>query len=63
MELIVWLLKTVSKLFNCCLTNGYFPKVFKNAKVIPILKNGKDPKNPTSYRPISILSKLFTAES
>lgn len=48
----------ISKVFNWCLTTGYFPEIFKNAKVIPILKQGKDPKSPTSYRPISMLNCL-----
>lgn len=48
----------LSKIFNCCLINGYFPPAFKRSKVIPIPKKGKDPKLPTSYRPISILSLL-----
>lgn len=46
------------KVFNFCITNSYFPKDFKMAKVIPIGKIGKDPKLPTSYRPISLLSSL-----
>lgn len=48
----------LSKIFNCCLNTGYFPSTFKRSKVIPIHKKGKDPKLPTSYRPISILSLL-----
>lgn len=52
----------MTKIFNWCLCNGYFPKIFKDARVIPILKPGKNPKSPASYRPISMLSvmdKLF----
>lgn len=45
-------------IFNWCLCNGHFPRQFKNAKVIPILKPGKDFKLPSSYRPISMLSIL-----
>lgn len=48
----------LSEIFNCCLSNGYFPNNFKQAIVIPILKTGKDPKLPGSYRPISLLSSL-----
>lgn len=49
-------------IFNACLKISYFPKAWKHAKVIGIFKPGKDPFNPASYRPISLLSifgKLF----
>lgn len=48
----------IAKTFNWCLKNGYFPKIFKTAKVLPILKPGKDAKSPKSYRPISMLNAL-----
>ena len=34
-------------LFNNCLNNCYFPKVWKVAKVVPIRKKGKDPTEHT----------------
>lgn len=37
---------------------AYFLTAWKNAKVIAIQKHGKDPFNPSSYRPISLLSSL-----
>jgi hypothetical protein len=40
----------------------YFPSAWKNARVVSILKPGKDPALPSSYRPISLLGtvgKLF----
>jgi len=44
-------------IYNMCITQNYFPKSFKNAKVIPIYKAGsKD--DPSNYRPISILPVL-----
>lgn len=52
----------LKNIFNGCLKFGYFPSVFKCSKVIPVHKNGKDPRRPSSYRPISLLScidKLF----
>lgn len=52
----------ISILFNSCLKVHYFPSAWKISKVIPILKPGKDPTTPKSYRPISLLpslSKLF----
>lgn len=44
--------------FNRCLELGYFPSAWKRSKVVPILKPGKDPTSPSSYRPISLLSSL-----
>lgn len=55
---ISWL----TNIFNICFKLSYWPKKFKIAKVIPILKAGKPPTDATSYRPISLLSatgKLF----
>ena len=49
-------------IFNNCLSNCYFPEGWKTAKVVPISKKGKNPADPTSYRPISLLpniSKIF----
>lgn len=43
---------------NHCLQAGYFPRDWKIAKIVPILKPGKPPDNPESYRPISLLSGL-----
>lgn len=48
----------ITLIFNGCLKIGYFPDVFKLAKVIPIPKQGKDAKIPSSYRPNSLLSCL-----
>ena len=49
-------------LFNNIINNNYYPDSWKQAKVLPILKKGKDPLIPSSYRPISLLpniSKIF----
>lgn len=35
---------------------GYFPNVWKNAKVIAIAKKCKPPTDPNNYRPIALLS-------
>ena len=43
-------------------THNIIPPFWKHAIIIPILKPNKDPKHPSSYRPISLLStvsKLF----
>ena len=48
-------------IFNAILTH-HFPTAWKHARVISILKPGKDPALPSSYRPISLLDtigKLF----
>ncbi|GBM25257.1 RNA-directed DNA polymerase from mobile element jockey, partial [Araneus ventricosus] len=37
---------------------GYFPTRWKTATIIPILKPGKDPTDPMSYRPISLLPSI-----
>ena len=52
------------KLFNCVLDTGFIPTTWLEKVVIPIFKNKGDPKSPSNYRPITILSrlgKLFTA--
>jgi hypothetical protein len=47
--------------FNSCIKLCYFPKIWKHASVIPILKPGKDHSTtPSTYRPImSSISKVF----
>jgi hypothetical protein len=48
--------KWIVALFNDILTSGKIPKLFKRAKVITILKPGKDVSDPWHFRPISQLS-------
>jgi hypothetical protein len=45
-------------IFNGILRTQYWPRVLKTAEIIVIPKPGKDPKDPTSYRPISLLSTI-----
>jgi hypothetical protein len=48
--------------FNAIFLTHHFPSLWKHAWVISILKPGKDPALPSSYRPISLLDvigKLF----
>ncbi|GFW47763.1 hypothetical protein TNCV_2829511 [Trichonephila clavipes] len=40
-------------LVNKILKHNYFPKIWKEAIIFPILKPGKSKNNPASYRPIS----------
>jgi hypothetical protein len=52
----------LTKVFNTVLGRQYFPSEWKQAHVVSILKPGKDPALPSSYRPISIfdiVGKLF----
>ena len=43
---------------NVSLTRVVFPKVWKTAEVVPILKPKGEVNDPSSHRPISILSHL-----
>ena len=43
---------------NASLTRGIFPEVWKTAEVVPILKPKGDVNDPSSHRPISLLSHL-----
>ena len=49
----------VLALFNNCARTLQIPKLWRRAKVVALLKPGKDPKIPKSYRPISLLCILF----
>jgi len=53
--------KTIVQLnyiINAIFQNSYFPTTFKQAKIIPIPKPGKNKTDPLSYRPISLLNTL-----
>ena len=41
----------LAQFFNSILLNHHIPPVWKHARVISILKPGKDPAQPSSYRP------------
>ena len=45
-------------ILNFCLSTGYFPKAWKDAKVTMLQKPNKDHSNPKNYRPISLLPVL-----
>lgn len=45
-------------IFNNSINHYYFAKDWNCAKVLPILKNGKPPDEPASYRPISLTSNV-----
>jgi hypothetical protein len=46
-------------LFNDILKPGKLPKLFKQAKIIAILKPEKDGTDASHYRPISVLSVVY----
>lgn len=48
----------LTRVFNACIQLGHFPKCWKTAKIIPIPKPGKNPTDPSSYRPISLLNAI-----
>jgi hypothetical protein len=48
----------LTKLFNAVLRRQYFPSAWKHARVLSILKPGKDPMLPSSYRPINLLDTV-----
>lgn len=51
-------IKYFTNILNACLQLCYFPRVWKKAKTIPILKPNKPPEYSSSYRPISLISSL-----
>lgn len=48
----------ITKIYNSCLRLKYFPKLWKRATKIMIPKSGKDLKNPSNHRPISLINTL-----
>ena len=52
-------LEYIKSFYNVIFLKHFFPKSWSEALIIPILKPGKDPLNPKSYRPISLLSCLY----
>ena len=48
--------KMLLEIFNCSWNKGPVPEVWKTAHLVPVLKKARDKTNPSSYRPISLLS-------
>jgi len=49
--------KSTTTMYNGCLRTAFFPKIWKRAKLIPILKPGKETcEDMTKYRPINLLN-------
>jgi ribonuclease HI len=49
------------QLYNLIWEKGEVPTTWKHSVVVPIPKAGKDPKEPNSYRPISLTSNMCKA--
>lgn len=49
----------ILNLFNKCASKNCIPKEWRKAKVVALLKPGKDPTQRKSYRPISLLCILY----
>ena len=48
--------KTLMEILSHSWSKGLVPEVWKTARLVPVLKKGKDKTNPSSYRPVSLLS-------
>ena len=48
----------ITHLFNTMIRENKYPEVLKNARIVPLLKSGKSPEDPASYRPIANLSVI-----
>ena len=46
-------------MFNVCSTGNKIPKIWRQSKIIAILKPGKDSAIPKNYRPISLLYHTY----
>ena len=51
-------IKALTDIFNHSWLHNDIPNFWKNANIITILKPNKPPTNPSSYRPISLLSTI-----
>ena len=49
-------LQVLCRLINQCLSENVFPSQWRWAKIIMLVKPGKNPKKPVGYRPISLIS-------
>ena len=46
-------------MLNDCLKQQQIPNAWRKAKLVAMLKPGKDPESPKSYRPIALLCSLY----
>lgn len=52
-------LKWLLKLMNSCINTCHIPKIWRKARVIALLKPGKEPSEPKNFRPVSLLCHLY----
>ena len=52
-------LEWVLNLTNSCATSYTIPKIWRRAKVVALLKPGKEPEQPKSFRSISLFCILY----
>jgi hypothetical protein len=45
-------------LFNRCLAEGKYPKIWKTARLVLLRKEGRPPDSPSGYRPICLLDEV-----
>lgn len=51
-------LEVILHLYNKIWQEGKLPQSWKHAVIVPIRKPGKDPTNPSNYRPIALMSHM-----
>ena len=49
----------VLSLLNACARTHRLPRLWRQARVVALLKPGKDPSSPKSFRPISLLCHIY----
>ena len=52
-EIPIFISTVVAHLFNRIVETNCFPQALKTARILPILKTGKDPLKQESYRPVT----------
>ena len=50
--------ESILKLFKQCASSCNIPKIWRQARVVALLKPGKDTSDPKNFRPISLLCHL-----
>ena len=45
----------ITHIFNSMIRTKKYPQILKTARIVPLLKKGKDPTDPNSFRPVSNL--------
>ena len=55
---IYYLAEPLAHIFNCSISTGVFPDIFKMNKTIPVFKKNGNKHNVSDYRPISIVNSF-----